>query len=88
MCYIQSRHDTTENTHGAFLNYLFECASAFATVGLSTGATNQLNTAGKLWITVLMLVGRVGPLTLAVAAARRPGMGDRVVPAEETVMIG
>jgi trk system potassium uptake protein len=58
----------------AFLTYMFEAVSAFNTVGLSMGATDDLSTAGRLLTTLLMFVGRVGPLTFAAAlalAARR-----------------
>jgi len=48
-----------------FLQLLFETISAFGTVGLSLGATPALGTLGKLTIILLMLVGRIGPLTLA-----------------------
>jgi len=44
----------------------FEAVSALGTVGLSLGATPQLNAAGKLIVTLLMFIGRVGPLTLLV----------------------
>jgi potassium uptake TrkH family protein len=50
---------------------LFEATSAFATVGLSTGITPELGTAGQLILVALMYVGRVGPVTLAVALAAR-----------------
>lgn len=43
---------------------LFEVVSAVGTVGLSLGATAKLSAAGKLIVSVLMLAGRVGPLTL------------------------
>ncbi|MGC8797617.1 MAG: TrkH family potassium uptake protein [candidate division WOR-3 bacterium] len=46
---------------------LFEVASAFGTVGLSTGITPNLNIIGKLVIIGLMFVGRIGPLTLTLA---------------------
>jgi len=49
-------------TRGLFLEILFECVSAFATVGLSTGLTPHLSVPGKLVITVLMFVGRLGPI--------------------------
>ena len=45
----------------------FEATSAFGTVGLSTGATPNLTDAGRLIVTVLMFVGRLGPLTLALS---------------------
>ncbi|MBN1436149.1 MAG: hypothetical protein JW936_03665 [Sedimentisphaerales bacterium] len=51
----------------AFEGLLFECASALGTVGLSTGITSQLSPMGKIIITVLMFLGRLGPLTFGVA---------------------
>jgi trk system potassium uptake protein TrkH len=50
---------------------LFEVVSAFATVGLSTGITAQVGTAGQLLLIALMFLGRVGPITLASALALR-----------------
>ena len=50
---------------------LFECISAFATVGLSTGVTPRLDLAGQAILMPLMLIGRVGPLTLFVALVLR-----------------
>jgi len=55
----------------AFIDIFFETVSAFGTVGLSTGITPQLSTAGRLIITVTMFVGRLGPLTLALSMLRR-----------------
>lgn len=49
---------------GDFLDLLFEVVSAFGTVGLSRGATGELDGIGRLVIMLLMFVGRVGPLTL------------------------
>lgn len=50
---------------------LFEVISAFGTVGLSTGITADLPTAGHLLLIVLMFVGRLGPITLATVLALR-----------------
>lgn len=50
---------------------LFEVTSAFATVGLSTGITADVGTAGHLLLVVLMFVGRLGPITLVSALALR-----------------
>ena len=44
---------------------VFECVSAFATVGSSLGITSQLQDTSKLLIIVLMFIGRVGLVTLA-----------------------
>jgi trk system potassium uptake protein TrkH len=46
---------------------IFEAASALGTVGLTTGKTAFLTTAGKLIIIFVMLIGRLGPLTLLAA---------------------
>ncbi len=50
-----------------FLDLLFETISAFGTVGLSTGITPDLTVPGKLLITLLMYLGRIGPLTMVLA---------------------
>jgi trk system potassium uptake protein len=56
----------------AFEHVVFEQVSAFNTVGLSANVSPQLSTAGKLWITLSMFAGRVGPLTMALAVLKRP----------------
>lgn len=50
-----------------YLKLVFEASSALGTVGLSMGITSSLTFAGKLIITALMFLGRVGPLTLGMA---------------------
>ncbi|MDZ7782807.1 MAG: TrkH family potassium uptake protein [Halioglobus sp.] len=54
-----------------FLVLLFETASAFGTVGLSLGATGELDGFGRAVIIVLMFIGRVGPLALGLFLATR-----------------
>lgn len=44
------------------LDIMFESFSAFGTVGLSRGITGDLTVYGKLIISLLMFIGRVGPL--------------------------
>lgn len=56
---------------GNFMDNVFEVASAFGTVGLTRGATPDLDTFGRLVIMALMFVGRVGPLTLGFFLATR-----------------
>ncbi len=70
-----------------FDRLLFETVSAFATVGLSTGITPSLGATGKVIVILTMLVGRVGPLTLAIAFAS-PGRPAAVTLPEERVLIG
>jgi trk system potassium uptake protein TrkH len=54
-----------------FQRLLFEAISALATVGLTTGVTDDLSEAGRLMVVVAMFIGRLGPLTLALALAAR-----------------
>lgn len=49
---------------GQFLEIFFEVVSAFGTVGLSMGLTAKLTTAGKCVLTILMFIGRIGPIWL------------------------
>ena len=62
----------TENCSGNFteMDYIFESMSAFGTVGLSTGVTTVLSTAGRWIIIVTMFIGRIAPATLAAATIR------------------
>ncbi len=45
------------------LDIMFETFSAFGTVGLSRGITGELTVLGKIIISGLMFIGRVGPLS-------------------------
>lgn len=69
------------------LELVFEAVSAFGTAGLSTGITTSLSPMGKLTVALTMLIGRIGPLTLALAATER-GTRRRVHSAQERVLIG
>ncbi len=54
----------------AFDRVMFEVISAFATVGLTAGLTENLTEPGKYIMIVVMVIGRIGPLTLAYMLAR------------------
>ncbi|PJO40421.1 TrkH family potassium uptake protein [Lysinibacillus xylanilyticus] len=54
-----------------FMMYFFEATSAFGTVGLSMGLTPELSSGGRLVIILTMFAGRLGPLTIAFAIAKR-----------------
>jgi len=77
-----------EFSRGALMNILFEVISAYGTVGLSLGQTPFLSVVGKLVIIVTMFVGRVGPLTLAIALLQKPKRAPLYTYAEENVMVG
>lgn len=54
-------------THADALDILYETVSATATVGLTRNLTPFLNVYGKLIIIATMYLGRVGPISLAIA---------------------
>ncbi len=55
----------------SFSSTIFEAASAFGTVGLSMGITPHLPVIGDLILIIVMLAGRVGPITFVAALAMR-----------------
>jgi len=72
----------------SFLAIVYEVTSAFGTVGLSMGITPFLSVAGKLAITLLMYIGRVGPLTLVLAVGQRSGGRGLYERPEGKIIIG
>jgi len=69
-----------------FLELLFETVSAFSTCGLSMGITEYLTTSGKILLSVVMFVGRLGPLVLVQAVVLHPHSDAYY--SEENVMVG
>ena len=54
-------------TNANALDILYETVSATATVGLTRNLTSSLDSIGKIIIILTMYLGRVGPISLAVA---------------------
>ena len=52
---------------------LFETASALSTAGLTMGINSGLTDSGKILISLLMFMGRVGILTFGFAIALKEG---------------
>jgi trk system potassium uptake protein TrkH len=71
-----------------FLDVLFETVSAFGTVGLSTGLTPDLSTSGRVLLTLVMFIGRIGPLTVGFSFMLRKISQAKYRYAEERIMIG
>ena len=72
---------------GGFLDMAFEVVSALGTVGLSTGITATVSAFGKWILILLMLVGRLGPLTVVVVLTGWR-QGSKIAYAQEEVLIG
>ncbi|MCK4376411.1 MAG: hypothetical protein KAX19_13830, partial [Candidatus Brocadiae bacterium] len=73
-----------------FRQIVFDAISAFATVGLSVGLTGR-DTAmtgwGKMILTALMFVGRLGPITLVLSVAHLRERAVYRYP-EEQILVG
>ena len=69
-----------------FLMAAFEVTSAFGTVGLSQGATSELNDFGRAIICLIMFLGRLGPLTLGFFLASKTT--PRIQYPEGTIYLG
>jgi trk system potassium uptake protein TrkH len=84
---VEARSANPLESQSRFLPVLFETFSGFGTVGLSMGITAALTATGKVALCVVMFVGRVGPLTAALAVAIRKRQ-PKIRYAEENVMVG
>lgn len=71
----------------SFMDLLYETTSAFGTAGLSTGLTPKLSNVGKILIMLMMYFGRVGPLTVVLALARKRKKSGYKYP-EGKILIG
>ena len=79
----------TQSPNIPFEYFLYEATSAFATVGLTLGLTTKLTIVGKIIITLTMYAGRVGPLTIILALAKRKsGKSGTIKYPEDKILIG
>lgn len=73
----------------AFIDVFFECASALGTVGLSSAGTSNFSASARILIMITMYVGRIGPLGLTLAIARRQALGgDAPKRPDERIIVG
>ena len=75
-------------TGANLLDVVYESVSAIATVGLSRGFTGSLGAWGKLIVIVTMYLGRVGPISLAVALGSQNESQNVISEPEEDISIG
>ena len=78
-----------EDGRFALSDVIFETSSAMGTVGVSSIGTPNLQTSSRAVLLPMMFLGRIGPLTLAIAVARRQGNPRKLSKyPEEKIMIG
>ena len=75
-------------TSAPFLDILYETVSATATVGLTRNLTPLLNTFGKIIIIFTMYLGRVGPISLAIAFNIKTSVPNIIKNPTESISVG
>ncbi len=81
---------TESGGHASFEKIMFEAVSAFGTVGLSRGLTGpgcDLSAAGRLIITALMFMGRLGPMAIILSLGAATESAEYVYP-EDRILVG
>jgi trk system potassium uptake protein TrkH len=75
-------------TSASVIDILYETVSATATVGLSRNLTSSLNIIGKIIIIATMYLGRIGPISLAIAFQSKKKTQNSIIDPTEEVSIG
>ncbi|ABX40802.1 TrkH family potassium uptake protein [Lachnoclostridium phytofermentans] len=73
--------------NSSFLDTLYETTSAIGTVGLTRNMTGSLMTAGKIIVMITMYLGRIGPITMALAINAGKHQGEKSLP-EGKILVG
>ena len=76
------------NSDASAIDVVYETVSATATVGLTRNLTATLNSIGKLIIIATMYLGRVGPISLALALGSKGENQNVVSEPTEEISIG
>ncbi len=86
LCFVITMALLADLPSAAFLPIVFEVISAFSNTGYSLGATQNLDSIGRLLIAFTMFWGRLGPLTLVVLLAQRERPTYVRYPSEQVVL--
>lgn len=73
---------------GDFVDTAYEVISAETTAGLSRDYTRTMNTAGRLIIIVCMYLGRIGPISLAIAFNFKKSRKDVIAYPDGEITVG
>ena len=73
---------------GSFVDIAYEVFSAVGTVGLTRNLTPSLGVPGRIVIIICMYLGRVGPISMAIAFGYKKGKTGRIEYPSEEVTVG
>lgn len=77
------------NADYEFIDLLFETTSAIGTVGSTLSLTPNLTYAGRVIIILLMFIGRLGPMTIAMALTEQSNKSiNKIEYPEENILVG
>lgn len=62
-----------------FIDLMMEVFSAFSNIGFNTGITPYLSVPGKILLTLMMLIGKIGVLTVLLTLRKTTGPEDRII---------
>ena len=78
-----------ESSHNvSALDALFESVSAFGTVGLTAGITQELTVVSKIALIITMFIGRVGPISLLLALTMHHNSRLETILPEGKIIVG
>ncbi len=80
--------NTLSETGYSGVDVFFESVSAFATVGLSCGVTSVSGAVAKMFLILLMFIGRVGPISFAISLAMKGPQNKNEILPEAKIMVG
>ena len=75
-------------TNAPLVDVLYETVSATATVGLTRNLTPSLNLWGKIIIIATMYLGRIGPISIAIAFASSKAITNNIKNPTEEISVG
>lgn len=75
-------------TDASVIDVLYETVSATATVGLTRNLTPSLNALGKAVVILTMYLGRVGPISLAIAFRTKKEKQNIIENPTEEIVVG
>lgn len=75
-------------SNAGVLDVVYETVSATATVGLSRNLTSTLDACGKIIIIITMYLGRIGPISLAIAFGMKKKSENVIKNPTEEVSVG
>lgn len=70
----------------SFMSVVFECVSAYSTVGLSRGITAGLSSASKVVLILTMFLGRVSTLTLLISIIKKRHLDNSRYPSDNILI--